>query len=330
MLSPLISTPLRPDAGEARSVSVVVPSYNHAKFVERTLRSIYRQTLAPFELIVIDDGSHDESVAVIERVLQDAPFPARLIARENRGLSATLNEAFAQTVDSRFFAYIGSDDVWLPEFLERRVKLLEERPEAVLAYGNAYSIDADDRIIDSTVDWARYVDGDVREMLLDTLAPLSPTVVYRRSAITDLRWNENSRLEDYELYLRLSVRGEFAYDPSILSAWRQHGANASEGTQMMLDERLAAVTATADVLKLSPAELAMRKRLVYFRSAQEFMRSGRKRDAIVNGIPNLSGAKSVNEVIRFLGGLATPSERLARRRLTVRAKAAEQYGRLEL
>jgi hypothetical protein len=60
------------------------------------------------------------------------------------------------------------------------------------------------------------------------------------------------------------------------------------------------------------------------------MRSGRKRDAIVNGIPNLSGAKSVNEVIRFLGGLATPSERLARRRLTVRAKAAEQYGRLEL
>ncbi|HLM59831.1 MAG TPA: glycosyltransferase family A protein, partial [Pyrinomonadaceae bacterium] len=74
------------------SVSVLVPSYNHAPFIERTLRSIFKQTLAPKKLIVIDDGSKDESAAIIERVLEDCPFSAEFIRRENRGLSVTLNE----------------------------------------------------------------------------------------------------------------------------------------------------------------------------------------------------------------------------------------------
>src|SRR5690348_9867080 len=88
------------DTGEPRSVSVVVPSYNHAKFIERTLRAIFAQTLRPRDLLVIDDGSKDESVQVIERVLKDAPIPTQLFSRENRGLSATLNEALRRTSGS--------------------------------------------------------------------------------------------------------------------------------------------------------------------------------------------------------------------------------------
>ena len=110
-------------------VSVLVPSYNHAPFVEKTLRSIFKQTLAPKKLIVIDDGSKDESAAIIELVLRDCPFPSEFIKRENRGLSATLNEGFART-SGEFFAYLGSDDVWLPTFLERRIALLQKRPQS--------------------------------------------------------------------------------------------------------------------------------------------------------------------------------------------------------
>ncbi len=75
-------------------VFVLVPSYNHAPFVERCLRSIFRQTLPPAKLLVIDDGSGDDSVKIIERMLADCPFPAQLIARENLGLCRTLNEGF--------------------------------------------------------------------------------------------------------------------------------------------------------------------------------------------------------------------------------------------
>src|SRR5436309_3291239 len=93
----------RPDVA---GVSVVVPSYNHAPFVEAALRSVFNQTHAPARLLVIDDGSRDGSPRVIERVLNDeCPFPCELIARENRGLCATLNEGLAKTRGA-YFAYL--------------------------------------------------------------------------------------------------------------------------------------------------------------------------------------------------------------------------------
>ncbi|HEX8292571.1 MAG TPA: glycosyltransferase family A protein, partial [Pyrinomonadaceae bacterium] len=116
-------------------VAVVVPSYNHAPYVAAALRSVLAQTLAPARLLVIDDGSRDGSPRVIEDVLKDCPFPCELIARENRGLCATLNEGLSKT-EGAYFAYLGSDDLWLPDFLAARVALLEARPRAVLAYGH--------------------------------------------------------------------------------------------------------------------------------------------------------------------------------------------------
>src|ERR1700704_4709601 len=145
-------------------ISVVVPSYNHARFVEATLRSIFRQTLAPAELLVIDDGSTDDSARVIERVLRDCPFACELVSRSNRGLCATLNEGLAKT-RGQYFAYLGSADLWLPDFLATRVSTLESRAAAVLAYGHAFLIDEAADIIDCTLDWANYTDGDARSML---------------------------------------------------------------------------------------------------------------------------------------------------------------------
>ena len=140
------------------SVSVVVPSYNHARFVEKCLRSIVKQSIQPLELLVIDDGSSDNSVRIIERTLKDCTFACDLVTCPNRGLSATLNEGL-QRSRGEYFAYLGSDDLWLPQFLSARAELLSAQPNAVLAYGNAYSIDDADRIIDCTTDWAGYVDG---------------------------------------------------------------------------------------------------------------------------------------------------------------------------
>jgi len=105
-------------SGTPTAVSVIVPSYNHAQFIEATLRSIVKQTLAPATLMVIDDGSSDGSPAVIERVLTECPFPCELLVRDNRGLCATLNEGFERSAGN-YFAYLGSDDLWLPNFLAR-------------------------------------------------------------------------------------------------------------------------------------------------------------------------------------------------------------------
>ncbi len=106
--------------------SVLIPSYNHAPFIERTLRSVFSQTLQPKKLLVIDDGSTDNSAEIIERVLKDCPFENEFITRENRGLCATLNEGFAK-LDGEFFAYFGSDDVWFPAFLEEQTDSFEKK-----------------------------------------------------------------------------------------------------------------------------------------------------------------------------------------------------------
>ncbi|HYG11962.1 MAG TPA: glycosyltransferase [Pyrinomonadaceae bacterium] len=329
MLKAPASIPPATETSDAQSASVVVPSFNHAPFVERTLRSIFRQTLPPLELVVIDDGSDDDSPRIIERVLRDCPVACEFVARGNRGLSATLNEGFART-RGRYFAYLGSDDLWFPGFLRARVEALEARPRAALAYGHAYSIDARDRIIDCTIDWARYRDGDVRQMLLETLAPLSPTVVYRRAALQPHLWNEAARLEDYELYLRLSAEGEFAFDPAVLSAWRQHGYNTSRNLSLMLREKLAAQHRVAASLNLSERELAEFQTLARFRGAQEFMRRGEKLKALKLAAGNWRGARSADEAFKLLAGLLVPHRLLARRQARRHERAARHYGALEI
>jgi alpha-1,3-rhamnosyltransferase len=329
MLKALATTPRAPEATDGPPVSVVVPSYNHAPFVEKALRSIFRQTLRPAELFVIDDGSRDESPRIIERVLKECPFACEFVARANRGLCATLNEGLALTRPaSRYFAYLGSDDLWLPDFLRARVAALDARPGAVVAYGNAYSIDAEDRVVDCTADWARYRDGDVRRMLLETLAPLSPSVVYRREALRRHRWNEEAGLEDYELYLRLSAEGEFAFDPSVLAAWRQHGYNTSRNLRLMLDEKLAAQRRVARALGLGAAELAEFQRLARFRSAQEYMRRGEKFTALKLAAGNLRGAQTRGEALKLLAGLLVPHRLLRRRRARAGERAGARYGPL--
>ena len=331
MLKALATTPPAPETTDQTTVSVVVPSYNHAPFIEKALRSVFAQTLPALELIVIDDGSRDDSPRIIERVLRDSPVPCEFIARENRGLCATLNEGLARSSErGRYFAYLGSDDLWFPRFLQARVPVLQARPRAVVAYGHAYSIDAEDRITDCTTDWARYRDGDVRQMLLETLAPLSPTVVYRRAALHAGAWNEEAGLEDYELYLRLSADGEFAFDPQVLSAWRQHGSNTSSNLSLMLTEKLAAQRRVAAQLDLSATELQEFQSLARFRSAQELMRRGEKLKSLKLAAGNLRSARTGGEVAKLLAGFLLPHRLLKRRRARTREQAGERYGSLSI
>jgi alpha-1,3-rhamnosyltransferase len=310
-------------------VSVLVPSYNHAPFVERALRSIFAQKLQPKKLIVIDDGSKDESAAIIERVLRECPFENEFVRRENRGLCATLNEGFARS-EGEFFAYLGSDDVWLPEFLEKQIALLNRRPNAVLAFSHAFVIDEDDRIIDRTDNWTSFADGDLLPTLLRGIIFSSPGVVYRRAALAQEKWNENARLEDYEMYLKLSASGEFARNEEVLCAWRQHGSNVSGDTPLMLDEMLAAQNLLADELKMSRAELEKIQREVKFEAVFNFIRHGRRSEAVSLFRENLKGAKSAAQVAKMLFRFAVPQTFFQWNRRRKRQKAIEKYGKLDI
>lgn len=316
-------------SGRAR-VSVVVPSYNHASFIEKCLRSIIRQTLAPAQLVVIDDGSHDGSPKIIEQTLKECSFPCELIARSNKGLCATLNEGLERCRGAEYFAYLGSDDAWLPNFLWARVELLESRPSAVLGYGHAYIIDDRDRILECTLDWARYVDGNVQQMLLRDSGPVSSTVMYRQAVLERQGWNEKTKLEDYELYLRLSAEGDFAFDPQVLSAWRQHGYNTSRNLTLMIDECLEAQCQVRQRFGLGTEELRASQMALKWRFADLFIRNGEKSKGLALMLDNLRGAPSLSSVLRMQISLLVPHRVLQWRKNVLRWRAGKRYGSLPL
>lgn len=316
-------------ADSALDVSVVVPSYNHASFVGKCLRSIIRQTRNPRELIIIDDGSSDGSPRVVEQALKDCSFPCELIVRPNRGLCATLNEGLSRS-RGKYFAYLGSDDIWLPRFLQERVALLETRPAAILAYGHVFVIDEQERIIDCTSDWARYSDGDARRMLLWSTAPPSPTVLYRRQALERHGWNEQAKLEDYELYLRLSAEGEFAFDSRVLSAWRQHGRNTSRDLSLMLHQSQISQRRVAGLLGLCPSELEAVQLALRWRYAEDFLRDGQKRKALALMCRNLRGAASVSLLARLMLRLTVPHRIMRWRKQLSQRQTHRRYGEVQI
>jgi len=309
------------------TVSVLVPSFNHAPFVERTLRSIFAQTYPPEKLIVIDDGSKDESTEIIERVLLDCPFPAEFIRRENRGLSATLNEGFSKTTGD-FFAYLGSDDVWLPEFLENRIRHLMKREDAVVAFGNSYLIDENDGVIDNTTDWQLYSEEKVLSNLLRGLPPVTTSVVFRRSSLNGLCWNEKAALEDYELYLRLTAKGAFVFDEKVLAGWRQHSYNTSGDFGKMLNEWLAAQNRAAPALGIDAAELENIQTKLKFICVTNFIRQDRKAEAIKLLRENWRGADSAIDVGKTLMRLLIPGSFYEFYKHRRRRKFTERYGKV--
>ncbi|MBC7798415.1 MAG: glycosyltransferase [Pyrinomonadaceae bacterium] len=306
-------------------VFAFVPSYNHAPFIERCLRSIFKQTYAPAKLLVIDDGSKDDSPRLITRILSDCPFPSEFIARENRGLCATLNEGFDRS-EGEFFAYLGSDDVWLQQFIENRVELLGQNPNAVLAYGNAFLIDENDAVIENSARWNLYKADNEREMLLRGIAPISSSVLYRRASLEKVRWNDDSRLEDYELYLKMLNVGAFAFDENVAAAWRQHDHNTSGDTDLMLTEVLAALNRNAESLGISD-EAQKRKYMALTELAysENFARNYNKSAALRILRKNFYESPSVKFVLRSALRLLIPNAILRWRKSVNRRNTAREY-----
>ncbi|HET8670650.1 MAG TPA: glycosyltransferase [Candidatus Saccharimonadales bacterium] len=307
------------------TVSVLVPSYNHGYFVARCLRSIITQTHRPLQLIVIDDGSDDDSVRTIERELKACPFESELVANTHNGLIPTLNEGLARS-RGKYFAYLASDDVWLPEFLASRVKLLGSRTDAVLAYGHSFVIDEEDRIVECTKDWADYGSGSAREMLLKVIVPFSPSVLYRRDALN--QWNEDTELEDYDLYLRLSSKGEFAFDEGVLCAWRKHSKNNSRRLEFMLRECLQAQRRAVASLGLTPFELKRAHARLQWLYGSDFVKAGQKSRGLELLCSSLKGAPSYSSIARMIGALILPTSISRWRRRHLEEKNVQRYGTL--
>ncbi|MGY4531827.1 alpha-1,3-rhamnosyltransferase [Pseudomonas sp. TE3786] len=218
-------------------VSVIIASYNHGPYIEASIASVLAQTYPAIELLVVDDGSSDDSVARITRQQQIHGFDFRTQA--NQGLSRTLNAAVARSKGSLIVPF-GSDDVMLPQRIARQVAYLQGKPEVGICAGNIRHIDAHGQLQGPIrpLPWRR-LDFDDVFLHRQPGAPAA-TLMFRREALEQVGgFDPQIRLEDLLIELRITRAG-YCIDvlPEVLALYRVHPGNTYKNYPFMLDNVL--------------------------------------------------------------------------------------------
>jgi glycosyltransferase involved in cell wall biosynthesis len=224
--TPDVDTPTRDDRTGRPLVSVVIPTYAHADLVEETLDSVFAQTYRHLEVIVVNDGSPDDTAKVLEPIA--ATGRMRYVEQENRGQGAARNRGLADAT-GRYVAFLDDDDLWPPDKLAWQVARLQADAGAVMAYGHHGKLLPDGTLeVDDPIPYRPSGDA-LREFRLRNWL-LSPGQTLMRTS--DVRalggfdpaiWGS----DDWDLYVRLAARGRFLFEPRVALHYRLHGGNAS-------------------------------------------------------------------------------------------------------
>ena len=198
-------------------VSIITPSFNQARYLEATIRSVLEQDYPEIEYIIVDGGSSDGSAEIIQRY---ADRLAWWVSEPDRGQTDALNKGFVRARGD-VLAWINSDDTLEPGAVRAAVEYLQAHPDVGMVYGDANFIDSEGRIIGSfpsrQTDYRRLRQGYVhvaqqasffRADLWRKVGPLDPTFYFAM---------------DYDLWVRLAAQAPLVYQPRLWANFRLHG-----------------------------------------------------------------------------------------------------------
>ncbi len=187
-------------------ISVVVPTYNLARYTAEALQSARDQTFADFEVVVVDDGSTDNTVEVVETFLADPRFA--LIRQENRGTAAARNTAISRA-RGEWVAFLDCDDLWLPEKLEKQAQVIEAHPGAALIFTNGVEFTQDGDFGPFYRKREVFPDGVGLRRVLECNCFWACSVMVRRRDVLDVGMlrSDLPGVDDYDLWLKILERG---------------------------------------------------------------------------------------------------------------------------
>lgn len=201
-------------------VSIVLPTYNRAYCIERSIDSVLRQTYTEFELLVIDDCSTDGTETLIRQIAKKDDRVRYFKQPQNRGVAAARNEGIRRS-QCPCIAFQDSDDVWKADKLEKQMHVMKEQPETGMVYCVLEGRKKDGTLIhipDGAMEKSG-LQGDMYRLLLQANVIDAPTAVVRRECLeqTGLFDEDLICLEDWELFLRIAKDWKIGYvDEALL------------------------------------------------------------------------------------------------------------------
>lgn len=219
-----MATALSPDTP---LVSVVIPCYNHGEYLAEALESVRRQTYQAVEMIVVDDGSTDNTSTIAR-----AGSGITYVYQENQGLSAARNTGVRQSKGT-FLVFLDADDWLYPDAVEVNVKHLQQDDRLAFVSGgfnNVFSASNQVQPVVSKVRSNHYL-----HLLKGNYIGMHATVMYRRWVFDEFLYDTSLKAcEDYDLYLRVTRKYPVLHHAHILAAYRRHTSNMSGNTGFML------------------------------------------------------------------------------------------------
>lgn len=225
-------------------ISAIIPTYNNAAFIKDAVLSIQHQTVPVAEIIIIDDGSSDNTQQIIQQLSGNIHY----IRQQNQGPSAARNTGI-KAAKSEWVAFLDADDQWTTNKLEKQIQALHNSPELKLIAGDMSEIDINNQVLDASVlnkhhflDKFKELNGKpiphaFIELLRKNFIPTGTVLIEKDTLLEAGLFNDNIRYgEDLELWVKVASRHPITCLPNILMLRRQHGSNSTQSAELMLTD----------------------------------------------------------------------------------------------
>lgn len=261
-------------------VSVIIPVYNREDYIAETIGSVLLQDHPDVELIVIDDGSTDDSYTVVERLAVEHGFTLLTHpGHVNRGQSASINLGL-ERCSGEYVAVLDSDDLFLPGKLTSQVRVLQERPDVGLVYGKGMGINSEGKVRFAILDDAHVEPNDPNAMLLDCYFLLPQNALVRKSVYDQVGgFDESLRSgQDHDMLVRMAEVTRFHFEPDLVFHYRRHGNSISEkGLETRWRSAFVILDKARRRYPYRAATIRKRRAVINFRLAMALFKYRRKR-----------------------------------------------------
>ena len=209
-------------------ISVIIPTFNTVDFVLRAIESVLNQTYSNFEIIVIDDGSTDDTRLVLEEYKTIKYFH-----QENKGLSSARNSGI-QKSKGEYLVFLDADD-WLEEdALQQNFSVIKNKPDIAFVSGNYYLLRAKTNEIEAIM--TTVTDDHYIRLLQSNYIGMHAAVMFQRWVFQQIRYDETLKAcEDYDLYLAVTRKYPVIHHQKFIATYYFHSSGISHNHQLMMD-----------------------------------------------------------------------------------------------